>query len=143
MGIVFEDALPGIVVAMLFVATPFYVNSVREGFQKVPVHLENVARTLGATRFRAFILIVIPSSVRQILNGCILDMGARHQRVCCSDHDCRSSDGYLHTDRLQIHHGGLAREAVRSHSLMIAACFLVFIVLRTITRYLGRYDDRV
>jgi molybdate/tungstate transport system permease protein len=42
-GIIFEGAYPGIVVAMLFVALPFYVNTVREGFEKVPMHLENAA----------------------------------------------------------------------------------------------------
>ncbi|NYT17710.1 MAG: ABC transporter permease, partial [Methanomicrobiales archaeon] len=74
-GIVFEDAFPGIVVAMLFVSMPFYVNTVREGFQKVPLHIENVARTLGATRFRAFTLIVLPLSTRHILNGSVLAWG--------------------------------------------------------------------
>jgi molybdate/tungstate transport system permease protein len=142
MGIVFEDAFFGIVVAMLFVATPFYVNSVREGFQKVPVHIENVARTLGATRFQAFFLIVIPSSVRQILNGCILAWGRAISEFAAVIMIAYYPMVISTLIYYKFTTGGI-RESSAVAFVMIVACFLVFIVLRTITRHLGRYDDRV
>jgi molybdate/tungstate transport system permease protein len=74
-GVFFEDAYPGIVVAMVFVAIPYYINAVREGFEKVPVHLENVARTLGASRFNAFRHIALPLTTRHILYGSLLAWG--------------------------------------------------------------------
>jgi molybdate/tungstate transport system permease protein len=74
-GVFFEDAYPGIVVAMVFVAIPYYINAVREGFEKVPVHLENVARTLGASRFKAFRHIALPLTTRHILYGSLLAWG--------------------------------------------------------------------
>jgi molybdate/tungstate transport system permease protein len=141
-GIVFEDAFPGIVVAMLFVAMPFYVNTVREGFLKVPVHLENVARTLGASRFRAFWLIVLPSSVRHILNGCILAWGR-----AISEFAAIIMIAYYPMVISTLIYYRFTTSGIKESSavafVMIAACLIVFVVLRSFTRYLGRYDDRV
>ncbi|MFY9801402.1 MAG: ABC transporter permease [Methanoregula sp.] len=142
MGIVFEDAFPGIVVAMLFVAMPFYINSVREGFQKVPVHLENVARTLGATRFQAFCLIVLPSSVRHILNGCILAWGRAISEFAAVIMIAYYPMVISTLIYYKFTTGGI-KESSAVAFVMIAACLIVFLVLRSFTRYLGRYDDRV
>jgi molybdate/tungstate transport system permease protein len=142
LGIVFEDAFPGIVVAMIFVSTPFYVNSVKEGFQKVPVHMENVARTLGATRFRAFLLIVLPSSVRHILNGSILAWGrgiSEFAAIIMIAYYPMVISTLIYYDFTT---GGI-KESTAVAFVMIIVCLGVFLVLRTLTRFVGRYDDRV
>lgn len=141
-GIVFEDAFPGIVVAMLFVAMPFYINTVREGFQKVPLHLENVARTLGATRFRAFALIVLPLSTRHILNGCVLAWGRAISEFAAVIMIAYYPMIVSTLIYYRFTTGGL-KESSAIAFLMILASFSVFLVLRIATRYLGRYDDRV
>ncbi len=142
MGIVFEDAFLGIVVAMLFVAMPFYVNTVREGFQKVPVHLENVARTLGASRFQAFCLIVLPSSVRHIFNGCILAWGRAISEFAAIIMIAYYPMVISTLIYYRFSTGGI-KESSAVAFVMIVACFAVFLILRSVTRYLGRYDDRV
>jgi molybdate/tungstate transport system permease protein len=141
-GIVFEDAFPGIVVAMLFVSIPFYVNSVREGFQKVPVHLENVARTLGATRFKAFCLIVLPSSVRHILNGSILAWGRGISEFAAVIMIAYYPMVISTLIYYKFTTGGI-KESTAVAFVMIVVCLGVFLILRTLTRYVGRYDDRV
>lgn len=142
MGIIFEDAFWGIVVAMLFVAMPFYVNTVREGFQKVPVHLENVARTLGATRFRAFCLIVLPSSARHILNGCILAWGRAISEFAAVIMIAYYPMVISTLIYYRFTTGGI-KESSAVAFVMILACFIVFLILRSVTRYVGRHDDRV
>ena len=142
MGIVFEDAFWGIVVAMLFVAMPFYVNTVREGFQKVPLHMENVARTLGATRLQAFCFIVLPSSIRHTLNGCILAWG-RAISECAAVIMIAYYPMIISTLIYYRFTTGGIKESGAVAFVMIIACFTVFLILRTVTRYLGRYDDRV
>jgi molybdate/tungstate transport system permease protein len=122
-GISFEDAYPGIVIAMLFVSAPYYVNSVREGFEKVPVHLENVARTLGATRFQTFMRVVLPLSVRHIL-------------IAYYPFVISTLIYYTFTT------SGIKASSTVAF-VMILACFGAFIILRLLTRYTGRYDDRV
>lgn len=141
-GIVFEDAFPGIVVAMLFVSMPFYVNTVREGFQKVPLHIENVARTLGASRFRAFVLVVLPLSSRHILNGCVVSWGRAISEFAAVTMIAYYPMVVSTLIYYRFTTGGL-RESSAIAFLMILASFSVFLVLRVATRYLGSYDDRV
>ncbi len=70
--LLFEDALPGIVVAMLFVSLPFFVNSAREGFESVNPRLEHVSRTLGQTPWRTFFKVSFPLASSHLLTGVIL-----------------------------------------------------------------------
>jgi molybdate/tungstate transport system permease protein len=71
-GISFVDSIAGIIIAMLFVSVPFLIDSAKEGFKKVDVRLENVARTLGASPWQAFIKISFPLAWRSIMAGNIM-----------------------------------------------------------------------
>lgn len=71
-GITFVSAIPGIIIAMLFVSLSFLVNGAREGFEAVEPRLERVARTLGASPWRAFWRVSFPLAWRGILSGMIL-----------------------------------------------------------------------
>lgn len=71
-GLQFSEAMPGIVIAMLFVSAPFVINAARNAFEAVDPRLENVARSLGATRAQAFFRVTIPLSARPILSGSLL-----------------------------------------------------------------------
>jgi len=68
----FVDALPGIVVAMLFVSAPFYINTAREGFNSVDLRLEQVARTLGASQAKVFITVTAPLVWRHFAAGALM-----------------------------------------------------------------------
>ena len=68
----FVDALPGIVVAMLFVSAPFYINTAREGFQNIDLRLEQVARTLGASPGKVFFTISLPLTWRHLAAGALM-----------------------------------------------------------------------
>lgn len=74
-GLSFEDAFPGIVVAMLFVGIPYYVGPARDGFAKVPFELEEVARTLGAGPGTAFLRVALPLAGRECLSGAVVAWG--------------------------------------------------------------------
>ncbi|NLX49102.1 MAG: ABC transporter permease [Methanospirillum sp.] len=75
LGFSFEDAFFGIVAAMLFVGIPYYVDAARDGFAKVPIELEEVARTLGAGPQAAFLRIALPLAARECLSGAITAWG--------------------------------------------------------------------
>lgn len=141
-GIAFEDAYPGIVVAMIFVSSPYLINSVREGFEKVPLHIENVARTLGATRFQAFMHVVLPLSFRNIYNGAILAWGR-----AIGEFAAIIMIAYYPMVISTLIYYTFTTDGIRASStvafVMILACFIAFILLRFITRYMVRYDDRV
>jgi len=71
-GLRFVSAVPGIVVAMLFVSLSFLVDAAREGFEGVDPRLERVARTLGASPWQTFRRVSFPLAWRSILSGMIL-----------------------------------------------------------------------
>jgi len=72
LGIGFVDTVLGILVAQIFVSVPFYIKTVRESFEKVDYRYYKVARTLGATPFRAFFEVEFPLSAHSMVSGAIL-----------------------------------------------------------------------
>ena len=72
LGLRFVSAVPGIVIAMLFVSLSFLVNAAREGFEAVDPRMERVARTLGASPWEAFWRVSFPLAWRSILSGAIM-----------------------------------------------------------------------
>ncbi len=70
-GLRFYYAMPGIIVAMLFVSAPFLINQVKEGVSKVDERYEYTAMSLGASRFRAFWDVVVPQIKGNIMSGAV------------------------------------------------------------------------
>jgi molybdate/tungstate transport system permease protein len=71
-GLRFWATLAGIVVAMLFVAAPYTVNSARIGLEAVDPRLEMVARTLGLGPWRVWFRITLPLAWHGIATGLTL-----------------------------------------------------------------------
>jgi len=72
LGLVIEDNFKGIVIVMAFVSIPLLVDTVKVGFQLIGSSLESVARTLGASEWKAFTTITLPLSFKHILAGALL-----------------------------------------------------------------------
>jgi molybdate/tungstate transport system permease protein len=130
-GITFVDSIAGIVVAMLFVSIPFLIDSAKEGFRKVDVRLEKVARTLGASPWQAFFRIAFPLAWRSILAGNIM-MWARGISefgavIILAYHPMIAP--VLVYERFETYGLDYARPIA---VLLILVSVLVFIVLRTI-----------
>lgn len=138
-GIIFEDAFFGIVVAMIFVSSPYYVNAVREGFEKVPVHLENVARTLGASRFSAFWHITLPLSTRHLLSGSFLAWGRAVGEFAAVVMIAYFPVVVSTLIYQRFTTGGLS-ESRSVAFIMITICIAVFMLFRWVTRKAGRYQ---
>jgi molybdate/tungstate transport system permease protein len=71
-GINFVDTVWGIVIAMAFVSAPFMIRSAQEAFMSIDPKMENIGRSLGATRFKVFAHVTFPLASRGILTGCLL-----------------------------------------------------------------------
>jgi len=72
LGIQLIDTEAGIMIAMMFLSSPFLINGAKEGFKNVDPKLENVARTLGAGRFSVFFRVVLPNAKKDIINGMLM-----------------------------------------------------------------------
>jgi molybdate/tungstate transport system permease protein len=71
-GLTVAGRFAGIVVAQVFVACPFLIKTAMNAFEAVPGHLEDVARTLGASPATTFFKVSFPLAARGIFVGCIL-----------------------------------------------------------------------
>ena len=72
MGIHIMGTVTGIITVLTFVGLPFYVNTVKNGFESIPVRLENVSRSLGASPFGTFFRVTFPLARRSMLVGLIM-----------------------------------------------------------------------
>lgn len=62
----------GIIVAMTFTSIPFVVRTVQPVLEELQLDLEEVARTLGATRWQIFARVIWPAILPAFMAGCVL-----------------------------------------------------------------------
>jgi molybdate/tungstate transport system permease protein len=130
-GIRFVDSMAGIVIAMMFVSIPFLIDSAKEGFKKVDVRLEKVARTLGASPWQAFFRVSFPLAWRSIFAGNVM-MWARGISefgavIILAYHPMIAP--VLVYERFETYGLDYARPIA---VLLILVSILVFIILRTV-----------
>jgi molybdate/tungstate transport system permease protein len=71
-GIRVMGSVTGIIMVMAFVGLPFYINTVKDCFEAIPVRLENVSRSLGASPFATFSRVTFPLAWRSMVVGIIM-----------------------------------------------------------------------
>lgn len=72
LGIRIMGSVPGIITVMVFVGLPFYIDTVKTGFDSISPRLEAVSRSLGASLPKTFFHITFPLASRSILVGIIM-----------------------------------------------------------------------
>lgn len=139
LGIVFTNAIPGIIIAMLFASSSFVVNSAREGFENVDPRMEKVARTLGAGTLRTFFVISLPLSLRSIVVGSLLcwaraisEFGA----IIILAFYPMAASTLIYTRFVQF---GLS-EATPVAVILISICLAIFFVVRLLIKEWRTYD---
>ncbi len=73
-GVALMGSVTGIIAVLVFVGMPFFVNTVKAGFESAPPRLENVSRSLGAPPGATFLRVTLPLSWRWLLVGMIMCM---------------------------------------------------------------------
>jgi molybdate transport system permease protein len=61
-----------VIIAQVFVSSPFYIRQARTSFEDVDLAFENAARTLGASRFYTFSNVIIPIAINGLISGAIM-----------------------------------------------------------------------
>jgi molybdate transport system permease protein len=74
-GIELSFATAGVVVALTFVASPFYVRQAMSAFAAVDRSLLDASRTLGASEARGFLRVMIPVALPGLAAGTALALG--------------------------------------------------------------------
>jgi molybdate transport system permease protein len=71
-GINIAFTTTAVVLAQLFVSAPFYIRTVKAGFESVEPVYEGVASTLGASPLRTFVRVTLPLAWPSLVAGAIL-----------------------------------------------------------------------
>jgi molybdate transport system permease protein len=74
-GVELTLATAGVVVALTFVASPFYVRQAMAAFAAVDRTLLDASRTLGASEARGFLRVMIPVAMPGLVAGAALALG--------------------------------------------------------------------
>ena len=74
-GITLALQTAGVVVALTFVASPFYIRQAQAAFAAVEPSLVDASRTLGASEARTFARVVVPNALGGLLAGGALALG--------------------------------------------------------------------
>ena len=74
-GIQLSFATAGVVVAVTFVSSPFYVRQAMAAFAAVDRSLLDASRTLGASEARGFLRVLIPVALPGLASGLALALG--------------------------------------------------------------------
>lgn len=61
-----------VVIAQIFVSSPFYMRQARTSFEAVDLVFENAARTLGASETYAFRHVTLPMALNGLISGAIM-----------------------------------------------------------------------
>ena len=61
-----------VIIAQVFVSSPFYIRQARTSFEDVDIALENAARTLGGSRIYTFFHVILPIAINGLVSGAIM-----------------------------------------------------------------------
>jgi len=61
-----------VIMAQVFVSSPFYIRQARTSFEDVDLAFENAARTLGASRVYTFFYVILPIAMNGLISGAIM-----------------------------------------------------------------------
>jgi len=71
-GLQLPFSTAAVIMAQVFIASPFFVKAARAGFEGVPVRLEAAARTLGASPWHVFWTVTLPLARPALVAGTVL-----------------------------------------------------------------------
>jgi len=74
LGVRLLGTYTGIVTVLTFVGLPFFLNTAKAGFEAVPVRLEHVSLSLGASQWATFFRVTLPLAWRSMVLGMVMCM---------------------------------------------------------------------
>jgi molybdate/tungstate transport system permease protein len=142
-GISVASAWPGIIMAQVFVSSPFLIRSAIAAFEDMGSEYEKAARTLGAGPARAFFTISLPLAVPALVNGFLLTWARAMSEVAAImivASEPKTLSIYIYDEFLSM---GIL-EARPPAVLMVIICVWAFFCVRWFKwRYYRREGDRL
>jgi len=135
-GVTLVFTTAAVVLAQVFIASPFYVRALKVGFAAVPRELESAALTDGADRVQAFLRVTVPIAFPSFVEGVVLAWARALGEFGATIVFAGSLAGRTRTLPLAIF-AALERDidaAVALAAVLTAVAAAMFLVVRTVSR---------
>ena len=129
-----------VVLAVSVISFPLLVRGIMTGISSVPVELEKVARTLGASPVRVFFTITLPLAYRGILGGVILGFSKSFGEFGATMLVAGNIPGKTQTIALSIYSAVQQGEDATVFRLVFISTVIAFIAIWLTERFAFRYD---
>jgi molybdate transport system permease protein len=137
-GINIAFTTTAVVLAQLFVSAPFYVRTVKAGFESVDLAYEGVASTLGASPMRTFFRVTLPLAWPSLVAGAILCWARALSELGATLIFAGSLRGETQTMPLAIinafESGRSIDVAIALSVILVAAAAVLLVLLRVVAR---------
>lgn len=137
-GIQIAFTTVAVVIAQIFVASPFYIRQARSSFEAVDVDYESAARTLGATPVQTFFKVTLPLAAGSLLSGIIMTFARALGEFGATLMFAGNFQGKTQTMPLAIY-GEMQSDMALSVALAILLVVFSFGII-LIVKYLGRRE---
>jgi len=137
LGIDIAFSTIAVVMAQVFVASPYFIRQARTSFEDVDRSYENAARTLGASPLRTFFYVTVPIAMNGLVSGAILSWARALGEFGATIMFAGNFEGRTQTMPLAIYtamQGNLDASIFLSIMLVIVS----FIVMATVKILAGR-----
>ncbi len=125
-----------VIMAQVFVSSPFYIRQARTSFEDVDLAFENAARTLGASRVYTFFHVILPIAVNGLISGAIMAFARSLGEFGATIMFAGNFQGRTQTMPLAIYTAmqGDLDVALCLALVLVAISFLVIALVKTLTR---------
>jgi molybdate transport system permease protein len=125
-----------VILAQVFVSSPFYIRQARTSFEDVDIAMENAARTLGASRIRTFFYVILPVAMNGLLSGAIMAFARSLGEFGATIMFAGNFQGRTQTMPLAIYTAmqGDLDVALCISIILVAFSFAVIVLVKVLTR---------
>jgi molybdate transport system permease protein len=126
-----------VVMAQLFVSSPFYIRQARSSFEDVDTTYENAARTLGASRIATFFYVTVPIAMNGLISGLIMTWARALGEFGATILFAGNFEGRTQTMPLAIYMtmaNGDLNACIALSIILVAISFIVIVAVKILTR---------
>jgi len=136
MGIDIAFSTVAVVMAQVFVASPFFIRQARTSFEDVDRSYENAARTLGASPLYTFAYVTAPIAMNGLISGAILSWARALGEFGATIMFAGNFEGHTQTMPLAIYTAmqGDLNASIFLSIILVAVSFIVIAAIKILTR---------
>ncbi len=129
-----------VIMAQVFVSSPFYIRQARTSFEDVDLAFENAARTLGASRVYTFFHVILPIAINGLISGAIMAFARSLGEFGATIMFAGNFQGRTQTMPLAIYTAmqGDMDVALCLALVLVVISFIVIALVKTLTRRMYR-----